>query len=152
MVACFDAVRLFVFVLFLWTLQSHFTLWPSARTLQCLFEGVCMPQYFRTLPGLDLGWTQCPTLEVALYSVRKVSVSLMLYLQRRCKTFFCVRSYESSLCKLCMLALYALHVCFKTLKLKICWNNVLWTSEWCITSNLTAIRRCGPYFYKWLYC
>ena len=28
------------------------------------FEGVCMPQYFRTLPGLDQGWNQCPTLDV----------------------------------------------------------------------------------------
>ena len=27
--------------------KPHFTLWQSARTLQCLFEGVCMPQ----------GWT-----------------------------------------------------------------------------------------------
>jgi len=53
MVARFDAVRLFIFVLILWTLQSNFTLWLSARTLQCLFEAVCMPQYFRTLPGLD---------------------------------------------------------------------------------------------------
>jgi len=26
-----------------------------------------MPQYFRTLPGLDQGWTQCPTLDVVLY-------------------------------------------------------------------------------------
>jgi len=29
--------RLFIFVLILWTLQSHFTLWMSARTLHCLF-------------------------------------------------------------------------------------------------------------------
>jgi len=28
-----------------------------------------MPQYFRTLPGLDQGWTQCPTLDVVLYQV-----------------------------------------------------------------------------------
>jgi len=37
-VACFDAVRLFVFVPIPWPLQSHFTLWISARTLQCLFD------------------------------------------------------------------------------------------------------------------
>jgi len=37
MVACFEAVRLFIFVIILWTLQPHFTLWLSARTLQCLF-------------------------------------------------------------------------------------------------------------------
>ena len=31
MVACFDAVRLFIFVLILWTLQLHFTLWQIGR-------------------------------------------------------------------------------------------------------------------------
>jgi len=41
MVACFDAVRLFIFFLILWTLQPHFTLWLSARTLQCLFVWGC---------------------------------------------------------------------------------------------------------------
>jgi len=40
MVACFDAVRLFIFVYFL-TPQPHFTLWLSARTLQCLFVWGC---------------------------------------------------------------------------------------------------------------
>jgi len=44
MVARFDAVRLFIFVLILLTLQPHFTLRLSARTLQCLFEAACMPQ------------------------------------------------------------------------------------------------------------
>jgi len=39
MVACFDAVRLFILVPILWTVQSHFTLWLSARTFQCLFDG-----------------------------------------------------------------------------------------------------------------
>ena len=34
------AVRLFTFVHILWTLQPHFTLRLSARTLQCLFESV----------------------------------------------------------------------------------------------------------------
>jgi len=37
------------------------------------FDGVWMPQYFRTLPGLDQGWTQCPTLDVELYQVLRVS-------------------------------------------------------------------------------
>jgi len=33
-----------------------------------------MPQYFRTLPGLDQGWTQCPTRDVVvLYQVLRVS-------------------------------------------------------------------------------
>jgi len=41
MVACFDAVRLFIFFLILWTLQPHFALWLSARTLQCLFVWWC---------------------------------------------------------------------------------------------------------------
>jgi len=34
---------------------------------------LCMPQYFRTLPGLDQGWTQCPTLDVVLYQVLRIS-------------------------------------------------------------------------------
>jgi len=41
MVARFDAVRFFIFVVILSTLQSHFTLWLSPRTLQyMLFEGM----------------------------------------------------------------------------------------------------------------
>jgi len=68
----FDAVRLFIFVFILWTLQPHFTLWLSALTIQllfvcllvCLFEGMCVTQHIRTFPGLDQGWTQCLTLDV----------------------------------------------------------------------------------------
>jgi len=41
LVACFNAVRLFIFVHILWTLQPHFTLWLSARTMQCLFVWGC---------------------------------------------------------------------------------------------------------------
>jgi len=41
MVACFDAVRLFIFFLILWTLQPHYTLWLRVRTLQCLFVWGC---------------------------------------------------------------------------------------------------------------
>jgi len=41
MVACCDEVRLFIFFLILWTLQPHFTLWLSARTLQCLYVWRC---------------------------------------------------------------------------------------------------------------
>jgi len=52
-------------------LQLHFTLRLSAWTL--VFEGVCMPQYFHTLPGLDQGWIQCPTLNVVSYQVLRVS-------------------------------------------------------------------------------
>jgi len=32
-----------------------------------------MPQCFRTLLGLDQDWTQCPTLDVALYQVSQVN-------------------------------------------------------------------------------
>jgi len=32
-----------------------------------------MPKYFNTLPGLDQGWTQCPTLDVVLYQVLRIS-------------------------------------------------------------------------------
>jgi len=32
-----------------------------------------MPQYFRTLQDLNQGWTQCPTLDVVLYQVLRVS-------------------------------------------------------------------------------
>jgi len=71
MVARFDALRLFIFVLNLWTLQPHFTWRLTARTLQRLFEAVS--QYVRTLPGLDQGWTHCPTLDVVLYQVLRVS-------------------------------------------------------------------------------
>jgi len=41
-VFCFDAVRLFIFFLIIWTLRPHFTLWLSARTLQCLFVRGCV--------------------------------------------------------------------------------------------------------------
>jgi len=38
MVVRFGAVSLFIFVLILWKLTSHFTLWLSTRTLQCLLR------------------------------------------------------------------------------------------------------------------
>jgi len=98
MIACFDAVRLFTFILILGTPQTHFTMRLSTQNLQCLFECVCMPQYFRTLPDLDQGWTQCSTLDVVLYqvlrvsenSVKKVSVTLLFYLQLRYLFSSCV--------------------------------------------------------------
>jgi len=75
MVARFDAVRLFIFVLILWTLQPHFTLWLSAvakkkqkKTLHCFFRA-----YACHNTGLDQAWTQCPTLDVVLYQVLRVS-------------------------------------------------------------------------------
>ena len=47
----------------------------NTTTAECsdVSEGVCMLQYFRTLPGLDEGSTQCPTLTVVLYQVPRVS-------------------------------------------------------------------------------
>jgi len=52
-VACFDAVRLFILFLILSTLQPHFTLWLSARTLQCLFVwGCAYHNAFVLIPGL----------------------------------------------------------------------------------------------------
>ena len=47
--------------------------WVLGRCSVFSFEGVCMPQYFRTLPGLDQDWTQCPTLDVVLYQVLRIS-------------------------------------------------------------------------------
>jgi len=89
--------------------------WVLGRCSVFSFEGVGMPQYFCTLPGLDQGWTQCPTLDVVLYqvlrlvnnSVRKVSVTLLFYLQTRYELFCCVCVYQSALCRLCMFVLYA---------------------------------------------
>ena len=46
---------------------------PGRYRLQRLFEGVCMPQHFRTLPGIGQGWTQCPNLDVVLYQVLHVT-------------------------------------------------------------------------------
>jgi len=34
-----------------------------------------MPQFFRTLPGLDRCWNQCPNLDVVLYQVYMSRVS-----------------------------------------------------------------------------
>ena len=45
--------------------------WVVRRCSVFSFEGVCMPQYFRTLPGQ--GWIHCPTLDVVLYQVLQVS-------------------------------------------------------------------------------
>jgi len=41
MIACFDAIRLLIFFLNRWKLQPRFTLWLSARTLQCMFVWGC---------------------------------------------------------------------------------------------------------------
>ena len=47
--------------------------WVLRRCSAFLFEGVCMPQYFHTLPGLDQSWTQYLTMDVVLYQVLRVS-------------------------------------------------------------------------------
>jgi len=75
MVARFDAVRLLirVFALILWTLQPQFTLWLSARMLQCLFEGVRRSQRICTSPVLS----QVGLLNMLLsYQVLRVSEQL----------------------------------------------------------------------------
>jgi len=90
MVACFDAVRLFIFFLILWTLQPHFTLWLSARTLQCLLVwGCACHNAFVLYLGLTRNYR--PTLQYCCTkrtnSVKYPSVNLRLGLQRRYKTF-----------------------------------------------------------------
>jgi len=96
--ACFDAVRVFISILILWTLQSQFTLWLKARMFQCRFEDACRPQRTHTSPGIGQGWTLflnmqflCPSLDVVFYQVlgvsEQVSVILWSYHQRRYKTF-----------------------------------------------------------------
>jgi len=47
--------------------------WLLGRCSVFSFEGVCMPQYLRTLPGLEQGSTQCPTLGAVLHQVLLVS-------------------------------------------------------------------------------
>jgi len=42
------------------TLQRHIEC--SDVTVLVHFEGVCMPQHIRAVPGLDHGWTQRPKL------------------------------------------------------------------------------------------
>jgi len=34
-----------------------------------------MPQHIHTVHDLDLGWTQCPTLDVVLYQMYELSVT-----------------------------------------------------------------------------
>jgi len=77
MVARFDAVSLFIFVLIPWTLQPHFTVRQSARTdvnriLHCDRvlgrNSVCLRACACHRVGL-----LCPTLDVVLYQVLRVS-------------------------------------------------------------------------------
>jgi len=48
-----------IFIFALWTLQLHFTLWLSARALQCYFENVWRPQRICTLPGPEPALSRC---------------------------------------------------------------------------------------------
>ena len=119
------------------------------------------PQSIRTSPGLGPDWTQiltmwfsCPTLDVVLYQVLRVSEQLcwesvcnvvlyqalqvseqlcqeivcnsMVLPHRRYKTF-CVCYYLSGLCRQCVLVLYGLRVWFK---------------HWCIVSVFASHRYC----------
>jgi len=63
--------RLFIFVLVVWTLQPHFTLWLSARTLQCFF--VCGCVHATILPYFTWPW---PGLDSVSYSVCSVALSV----------------------------------------------------------------------------
>jgi len=73
MVARFDAVRLFIFVLLQYLNTTTAFYFATECSDVTVFEGVYMPQHFRTLPSLDQGWTQCPALDVVLYQVLRVS-------------------------------------------------------------------------------
>jgi len=92
MVACFDAIRLFIFFLILWTLQPHFTLWLSARTLQCLFVWGCACHsafvLCLDLTSLGISVPLCSSVVTKwTNSIKNASVNLRLGLQRSYKTF-----------------------------------------------------------------
>jgi len=83
MVARFDAVRFFllVFVLILWTLQPHFTLWLSAQLLRlraCARHNAFV--LHRSLAGVGLHFLNmlfsCPSLNLVFYQVLRVSQQL----------------------------------------------------------------------------
>ena len=72
MVARFDAVRLFEFVHIPWTLQPHFTWWLSPRTF--VWGSVHASATILSCVNWPWpGWTQCPSLDVLLYQVLRVS-------------------------------------------------------------------------------
>jgi len=133
MIARFDAVRLFIFVLILRTLQPYFTLWLSAQTLQCFLRACACHSTFAIYLALTRGglsvllWMWCCTKRYGLAnnSVKKLSVTLWFYLQRHYKTFCCVCLYQSALCRQCVLVLYGLRACFKTIILLI-WIKTHW--------------------------
>jgi len=88
--------------------------WVLGRYSVCLRACTC---HNTSVLYLDQGWTQCPTLDVVLYqvlrvseqnSVRKVSATLLFYLQTCYELFCCVCFYQSALCRLCVFVLYAL--------------------------------------------
>jgi len=92
MAACFDAVRLFIFFLILWTLQPHFTLWLSARTLQCFFVWGCACHnalvLYLGLTSLGISVSLSSSVVPSEQSsVKNAPVNLRLGLQRRYKTF-----------------------------------------------------------------
>jgi len=72
--------------------------WVLGRCSVSLMACAYRPQHIHTLPSLNQGWAQCPTLGVVFHqvlrvseqSVKKVSVTLCFYRQCRCKTFCCV--------------------------------------------------------------
>jgi len=85
-----------------------------------------MTQYFRTLPDLDPGSTQCPTLNVVLHQVLRVSEQkskesvcnpVVLLQNLLLIVLFCL-FYQSALCRQCAFVPYGLRVCHKTFKIK----------------------------------
>jgi len=125
MVACYGAVRLFAFVLILGQ-YNRISLceWVLARLRVCLRAYACHNTSVLHL-ALDHVWTLCllwmqfctKCYGLVNNSVRKVSVTLLLYFQTRYE-FCCVCFYQSALCRVCVFVLYWLCVCYKTLKLK----------------------------------
>jgi len=107
-----------------------------------------MPQYFRILPGLDQGWTQCAAPDVVLYqvvrvannSVKKVPVTLLFYLQTRYLSYCCV---DLSICivqTVCVCTLWTscLSQNFKIKKINLPRNKFIFTTY--LNSGQVIIR------------
>ena len=138
MVARFGAVKLLYSSLFF----EHYNRILLCE-LRCLFEDVCMPQHFHTLPGLDQGWTVSNSRCIVIPSVTgKLTTVLRKCLQPCCSISKLAidRSVVSvfinrNCCRLCIFVLCGLRVCYKTLKL----NN--FTKKYTCFCNLFEVRR-----------
>ena len=92
--------NLIVYVLILWTLQSHFTLWLSARTLMFLRLRRVIHNAF-VLYDFKCYW-------LVNSSGKNVSASLWFCLQCLCNvvTFCFVCFYQPAMCRQCLLVLW----------------------------------------------